>query len=148
MTINPICEPYAAAGWLVSRHRTIQRLLDRIDGWIKFDSGNTMPDVELVAQVINESDQYNADWLTYERGHRPPLDEAGYERWQDAGPKPPNDRVAAYGPMSGGEKRMLRMLAVLAPVARVRFNLCDSDGVDQGYAEDWRLLIAGKVTVQ
>jgi hypothetical protein len=156
VTINAVDEPYQAGEWLVSRHITIKYLLNRVDCW-EVESGPVMPDLEKLAKGINASDHYGAEWKAYEylrpaprpesfgnRDDEQALYDRAYQDWEDAGPPEPVNPVAvAFGPMSSGEKRMLRMLAVLAPTTRVLFRLSDSDGIDQPYKDDWRRLVAG-----
>lgn len=153
MTINAVYEPYAAAAWLVNRHRTIQGLVGRLDAWTGQDLDEGLEvDLRAIAEAINDSDELGRAWEAYEQRSPAPYaagdddaaDERLYDQWQAAGPKTGNPRAEAFGPMSGGEKRMLRMLAVLAPSTRVLFNLSATDNVDQGYANDWRQLVAGK----
>jgi hypothetical protein len=149
--INAVYEPYAAAAWLVNRHPTIAELLGRMDLWTgnESDEGKEVH-LRHLAEAINDAEQYGAAWKLYEE-ERPapfydeddPKQAALYDAWEQAGPSHSNPRAAAFGPMSGGEKRMLRMLAILAPSTPVRFNLAYTADVDQGYRDDWRRLVAG-----
>lgn len=171
MTLNPVYEPYQAAAWLVRRHDHAQHILDRVDCWAT-EEGNRFPDLAKLAEGINAADQYGVEWNAYADSTRPPSlagwrgDEAAYERahesWEQAGPKVTNPVAYAYLPMSSGEHRFLRVLAVLAPVTRVQFNLSDADSISlrccypgggpgagpahTPFLDDWRQLIAGKIT--
>lgn len=154
-SLDPVDEPYAAASWLVKRHPFTQHLVVRLGAWTADDVDQEV-DLHLIAEAINDADQLDADWAAYQDRTPPPsayspsVDEneaeKRYDAWRAAGPKTANQRAEWYGPMSSGEKRQLRMLAVLAPSTRVRFNLSDTTGVDQRFAEEWRQLIAGRFT--
>lgn len=138
--INAVFEPYKAAGWLASRHDTLLDLLDRLAAWT--EDSPRLPDVESVAVAVNEYDADSLAWKEYSDRRPAPFDDALYDAWEAEGPKS-SILAKVIAPMSSGEKRYLRMLAVLAPATRVRFNLGDTDGVDAEYRTDWRRLIAG-----
>lgn len=168
---SALYEPYQAGRWLVSRHRHLGHLLDRVNGWLEEEDAET-PDLDLIAEGINAADQYGVEWKAYEEGNRPPSlagwrgDEAAYERaherWSKAGPRISNPFAAAYLPMSSGEHRVFRMLAVLSPGYRVGFHLDDTSGISLqccspsfygeptphvSFVADWADLVAGaKVT--
>lgn len=141
---------YQAGEWLVSRHDMLRRLVERCDCW-EVESGPVMPDLEKLARGINAADRHGELWSNYEYASPPPTysryesDRAfdrAQEAWAKAGPKLKDAVALSFMPMSGGEKRMLRMLAMLAPSTRVRFNLSDSEGVDRGYRDDWLRLVS------
>lgn len=135
--LNANSDPYAAAAWLVSRHPTPRGLVDRLAAWTA-----GQPDVEAIAQAVNEYDEDTRLWKAYADAHPAPNDDTRYDAWEAAGPPSPA-AARVIGPMSSGEKRMVRMLAVLAPATRVRFRLDDSTGVDRPFRDDWARLIAG-----
>lgn len=167
---NATYEPHQAGRWLVSRHRHLGHLLDRVDGWLEEEDAET-PDLDLIAEGINAADQYGVEWKAYEDRTPPPrlssdsltdeyFHERAYEQWEQAGPNTDNPFALAYLPMSSGEKRLFRMLAILAPGQRIRFHLDDTNGVSlqccspshyggpyphPSFGEDWARLIAGAV---
>ncbi|NUP79739.1 MAG: hypothetical protein HOV96_19560 [Nonomuraea sp.] len=171
--LNPTWEPYQAAAWLVGRHDQAQHILDRVDCWATEDNGKKFPDVQKLAEGINAADQYGVEWKAYEYSHPAPrltsdsmtdeyLFDRAYEQWEEAGPQTDDPVALAYLPMSSGEKRLLRVLAILAPAVRVRFSLGDTDGIGlqccapgfygappkhQTFMDDWRQLITGGVSL-
>lgn len=126
--------PYKAAAWLVDRHDHAAALIDRVDGWLTGYPERT-PDLAMIADGINSYDAYRAAWDDYEKNSYQPRpssfgdDERAYERawdhWDAAGPKCPSGFPAAYAPMSSGEHRLFRMLAVFG-APRIRFSLEDA----------------------
>lgn len=167
--LNPTWEPYQAAAWLVRRHDHAQHILDRVECWGDPEEDNRFPDLDRLAAGINAADQYGVEWKAYEYRRPAPYnngDDERYERlydeWEQAGPTT-NDPVAlAYLPMSSGEKRLLRVLAILAPTPRVLFSLGDTDGIGlqccapgfygappkhRTFMDDWRDLITGGVSL-
>lgn len=171
-TLKPTWEPYQAAAWLVRRHDHAQHILDRVDCWAT-EEGNRFPDLQKLAEGINAADQYGVEWKAYEYSHPAPrlsgdsaeaerAHERAYERWEQAGPQTSDPVALAYLPMSSGEKRLLRVLAILAPTTRVRFHLDDTDGISlrccspdhfggtpphRSFLDDWRDLISERVMV-
>lgn len=173
-TLKPTWEPYQAAAWLVRRHDHAQHILDRVDCWAT-EEGNRFPDLQKLAEGINAADQYGVEWKAYEYSHPAPrangfLDddardevyERAYDAWEKAGPEINNDVATAYLPMSSGEKRLLRVLAIFAPAVRVQFHLDDTDGISlrccspdhfggtpphRSFLDDWRDLISERVMV-
>lgn len=165
---NAAYEPYQAAAWLLSRHDHAAHLVDRVGSWLDdnrpgaYDGTlwSRVPDLDLIAEGIAAADRFGVEWHAYEELHRPPRDDAAYERWRDAGPDTDNPFALSYLPMSGGEKRFFRMLAILAPGHRTPFHLDDTSGVSlrccspghygaprphTSFGEDWAALIAGAV---
>lgn len=139
---NALYEPNAAVAWLLARHATPRRLVDRLGAWLK---AGELPDVDRIAWAVNDYDRHRARWQEYSDRHPVPDDEDRYNEWEAAGPADSIGTLAnVIGPMSGGEKRMLRMLGMLADsTPAIRFCLSDIDGVDAEFRTDWRRLVAG-----
>lgn len=145
---NVIYHPNLAAQWLVDQPRngTARRLVERLGCMILMPGSPVpVPDVDAIAELVRDYDAYQQAWGEYvdRTGEPSGYDEARYERWEAAGPKAP---VAArvIGPMSSGEKRMVRMLAVLSSMGRVAFSISDIDGLDPWFRADWRHVVAGE----
>jgi hypothetical protein len=146
--------PWGAARWLVGRYPRMQVLCERV-GAIDDDGDERWPHIDMLADVIRASDHYGRAWEAYGRHRYAPDDEARYDAWEAAGPKAEASAaefnlatpggILAYGPMSGGEKRMLRILAALSP-HRVEFSATsDTSGLDdEGHAFvlDWLAIIS------
>lgn len=103
------------ARWLVGRHPRMQSLCERV-GAVDDDKDGRWPDVDTLADVIRAYDaEREGPW------------------------------VRAFGVMSSGEKRLLRVLATMAP-GRVGFSVDDTSGLDdEGHAfvRDWARIILG-----
>lgn len=142
---NPLYEPYPAATWLMSAYPALGHLTRRVGCFTNHAPAADQPadvhptsylcvceavhprtyrwaDIELdrLAEIIAV---YDGD----ERRHEQDIHHAADE----------------YAVMSGGERRILRMVAVLAPgPERVMFNLGDIDGNDREFVDAWRQLVA------
>lgn len=152
----PVGDAWASAAWLLSRHAMLAQLADRV-GVTRTDPDDPLPDLDLdlLAEGIRAHDEHSAAWARYEREH--PLgravDDDQYERWRQAGPTLPDTeagRVArAFGPMSSGEKRRLRLLAFFAPggtrIAPDTFDGLDDDG--RATVRDWLDAVAAYVAL-
>lgn len=106
--------PWVKARWLAGRYPRVQVLCERV-GAIDDDEAGRWVDVDTLADIIRS---YDAE------GHGP---------W-----------VRAFGVMSGGEQRMLRVLGTLAH-GRVAFSVDDTSGLDdEGHAfvRDWMRIVA------
>jgi hypothetical protein len=133
---HAIYDPTEAGAWLLHRHSWAAHLVDRLDAWLTPDDDDVIryPDLESLAMGINAADQLGVEWKAYEYRNPAPVaaDEHGeraYDEWQRRGPKTDNGIARAYGPMSSGEKRLLRLVAVLGPTPRVQFSLDDASGI-------------------
>ena len=98
-------EPNEAADWLRARHQCVDQLASRIAG----DAEDWLD--ELVGAVADCVEHAQA-WWEYERRHREPRGEGAYVAWLDAGPSN-TARGSASAVMSGGEQRMVRLVATL-----------------------------------
>lgn len=144
---NVIYYPNLAASWLVNQPRndTARRLVARLGALVTIPGSPVpVPDVDAIAEMVLEYDLFQQAWGEYADRHPAPRgdDDAAYDRWEAAGPKCP-DGARVIGPMSSGEKRMVRMLAVLSSVRRVPFSISDIDGIDAEFRADWRRVVAG-----
>lgn len=141
-------DPWLRARWLVGRYPRMQVLCERV-GAIDDDEGERWPHVEMLADIIRASDHYGRACEAYGRHHSAPDDDARYDAWEAAGPKAKDSAaefnlatpggLLAFRLMSGGEKRLLRILAT-AGTHRVEFCRTDLDGLDvEGHAfvRDW-----------
>lgn len=144
---NAIYDSQAGMLWLLTQphNATARRLVDRLGCWIKMLNGDLVPDVDGIAQAVIQHDAYMDEWRAYcDRSPAPHTDsDAVYERWENAGPPCPS-AARVIGPMSSGEKRMVRMLAALSTNDRVEFSISDLDGIDSEFRRDWRRLVAGE----
>lgn len=170
--LDPVYDPTVAAAWLLARHPDAAHFVSRLGVWFEPEDGDTTryPDLESLAHGINAADELGVEWKAYEYSHPAPrahgfldddardeLYERAYDEWERKGPQTDNPVALAYGPMSSGEKRVLRMLAVLTPSGRVRFALGDLDGISlsccywhgqlvhRSFVDDWCDLISGRV---
>lgn len=116
-------DPYQAANWVAERHPWARELARRVVGITEEDWINgRVPTywIDDLAQAVLDHQANGVEWAEYELRTPPPpeqYDEAAseraYERWQQAGPKG-TFGARAYGPMSSGEKRGIRLLATLS----------------------------------
>jgi hypothetical protein len=163
----PADNVWKQARWLVGRYPRMQVLCERmgaIDDEPEGPDEGRWPHVEKLADIIRARDAYERAWERYRRsnyepsGQREGESDADYEaRWAAydvAGPKPadfaddPNDDatpqgIHAYGRMSGGEKRLLRILATLG-THRVEFSTADVSGLDdegRAFVRDWTKIV-------
>jgi len=108
---TPPTNLYQAANWLRERHPWAGQLVRRI-------AGDTEDWLEEVAGAILDTAENGEAWERYEQHNPPPRDrddEAAHDRWEEAGPKN-TGRGSAYAAMSGGEVRVIRLIATLANV--------------------------------
>lgn len=161
--------PWRCARWLVGRYPRMQVLCERVGA---IDDEPEGPDegrwahVDKLADIIRASDAYGRAWDKYKRSNYEPSrqregeSEAAYEARWDAyearGPKPadfaddasddatPNG-IHAFRVMSGGEQRLLRILATLGS-HRVEFSATsDTSGLDDEghfFVLDWLAIIS------
>ena len=111
MPDTPLTQLHRAAEWLRARHQWLDRLVTRI-------AGDTDDWLHEVAGAILDTVDNGEAWERYERQHPEPPDrddESAYYRWEEAGPKN-TDRGSAFAVMSGGEVRVVRLIATLANV--------------------------------
>ena len=131
--------PYEAADWLRARYPWVDQLAGRIagdaEGWLDGLAG-------AVADGVANAHA----WREYERRHREPMDEGAYEAWLDAGPSN-TARGAAFAVMSGGEQRMVRLVATLCPRTRVPWSVGDIGFDERGAAvlDDWLQIVHGQL---
>ncbi len=101
---------YEAARWLRCRHRWVNELVARIET----GTGDWLDDL---AGAVFDGVGHAAAWREYERADPEPLNEGAYVRWVDAGPSN-MARGQAFAVMSGGEQRLVRLVATLCPATR------------------------------
>lgn len=103
---------------------------------------------ELAANAVVDCVDHARAWRAYEAEHREPLDEGAYEAWVGAGPSN-TARGAAFAVMSGGEQRMVRLVATLCPRARVPWSVGDVGFDERGAAvfDDWLQIVHGQLAV-
>lgn len=149
---------YAAADWLRGRHPWLDQIALRI-------AGHSEEWLDELAGAILDCIEHGEAWNQYEREHPKPRDrddEAAYDRWENAAPKN-TPRGRAYAVMSGGEARMVRLVATLANVRgedsvgggeyyryqrRVPWSVHDVSGWDdRGVAilEDWFRIVRAQL---
>lgn len=136
-TEPPGGNPWRSATWLLGRHPQLAQLADRV-GIVSRDSdGDLDVDLEALAEAFVALDANRAAWADYEYRSPAPEDDREYDAWQAAGPQAP-PIVRSIGVMSGGEVRMLRLLAVLSPTTRVPLHVGDAQGLGDGrLVADW-----------
>ena len=96
---------------------------------------------ELAGAVTDCADHAQA-WREYEVRHREPADQGAYVAWVDAGPTN-TARGAAFAVMSGGEQRLVRLVATLCPSVRVAWSVSDVGFDERGAAvlQDWLQIV-------
>ena len=109
-------EPYEAADWLRARHQCMDQLAGRIAG----DAEDWLGEL---AGAVADCVEHSQAWREYER-HREPMDQGAYVAWLNAGPSN-TARGAAFAVMSGGEQRMVRLVATLCARTRVPWSVGD-----------------------
>lgn len=161
---TPPGDRYEAADWLARRHDRVRYLADRLgalEARQPVQEGVGMnPDV--IAQAVYDAEIHNAEWAVYVRHHRPPGgdDDARYEAWLDAGPAG-TPGAQAFGPMSSGEKNLVRLLATLgrprqqddeyeydAPTRRAGWMVSDVSSLDEHGAAvvaDWLAIVRAQL---
>jgi hypothetical protein len=163
VSLPPRDNVWRAARWLVGRHPRMQVLCERV-GAIDDDDEGRWPHVDMLADILRARDAYERAWERYRRSNYEPSrqregeSDAAYEaRWNaydDGGPKMATyakeygldgaHGITAYGRMSGGEKRLLRILATVG-THRVEFCTGDLDGLDEeghAFIRDWLVILA------
>lgn len=121
---KPPTNTYQAADWIVKRHPWAREMVERVVGPLgDVDSNHGW--LNELAQAVLDHAEYLEEWRRYEHRTPPPLevndsDERRYkawerecDAWEAAGPKPTSG-AAAYGPMSSGERRIVRLIATLS----------------------------------
>lgn len=127
--------------WLLGRHPRLAGLAARVAGAVTVEDGEPALDLDHLADVIAAVPAYGQAWRVYEVTHRPPEDDDGYDRWQQAGPRAEQFAIglADFLVMSSGEVAALRLLATLAG-RRVPFTVADLRSMDaegQRMVADW-----------
>ena len=159
-TQAPPSNVWEQARWLVGRYRRVQILVERV-GAIDDDEDGRWPHIELLADILRAHDAYQRAWEKYRRSHYEPAwrddltdaeNEARLTAYDEAGPKAedyerdaaiPAGSVHAYAVMSGGEGRLLRILATLGE-HRVEFCSGDLDGLDdegRAFIREWLAIL-------
>jgi hypothetical protein len=135
----PEGDRYTAARWMVDRNPSLSRLLGRVPNFIDRDGD---PDVDLLAETINEYEQYVASWTVYEQRFPAPADDDRFETWREAGPQP-TALVGAISVMSPTERARLRMLATFSrsrvPTSVLDFGSLDDSG--RALLTDWTIAV-------
>ncbi|SDU74884.1 hypothetical protein [Jiangella alkaliphila] len=137
MTVIEIpTDAYLAADWLAARHPWVRQLVERIAGPV--DRREDWLDV--LTQAVNDSDGDGAAWVEYERRHPAPAEDAAFWEWHAQGPQPAPP-VRAFGVMSGGEKRLIRLVATLG--GRLGWSPLDVSFDQRGAAvlADWLAIV-------
>src|SRR4051812_32422245 len=126
----PVDNDYQAAVWLVGRHPSLARLVNRVSGALDADGDL---DLDVLGDAVRALDAYHRAWAEYRATTWEPNQDEAWERWVDAGPSlddfGPPGAVAALGVMSRTETAWLRLLATLG-TERVEFAVGDVDGFD------------------
>ena len=161
---DPPCDhPYRAIFWLLGRHPRVAVLAQRL-GIVgprdpEYYSEPWMNGIDLDAQALGDGillyDQNARAFKEYADRHPAPGDRPGdseadayrrYDAWEEAGPHLPDTRAGrvatAFGPMSGGERRVIRLLAALTNSGG-HFTLGYVEGLDdsyQAFVQDWAQL--------
>ncbi len=144
-------DPYAAAVWLLGRHPRLAQLVDRIPDLVDRDvqDDTVVPtlDMTVLADALTGAPVWAGRWGDYVATQPEPAvyDDAVWEMWEEAGPKP-SPALGAFLPMSSGEQGMLRLFAVIGS-DRVPFCLADVRGWDaagQAFLDDWRQVVAAR----
>ena len=138
---------YQAAIWLVGRHPSLARLVNRVPGAVDADGDL---ELDVLGDAVRALDAYHRAWAEYRATTWEPNQDEAWERWADAGPAlddfGPRGAVAALGVMSRTEVSRLRLLATLG-TERVEFAAGDLAGFDADglrLIRDWcRILTAG-----
>lgn len=122
---------YEAAEWLRARHRWVDELARRVAG-----SGEDWLDE--LAGAVTDCVEHGQAWQVYEARHREPSDERAHEVWLNAGPSN-TARGSAFAVMSGGEQRLVRLVATLCPRTQVPWSVSDIGFDERGAAvlQDW-----------
>lgn len=116
----PPTNTYQAADWIVKRHPWAREMVERVVG--PLDDVDANHDwLDDLAQAVLDEIEYGEAWTQYSHRNRQPeyreddngRSEREYDAWRAAGPKP-TPGAAAYGPMSSGERRIVRLIATLA----------------------------------
>jgi hypothetical protein len=82
-----------------------------------------------LAGAVTDYAGHAQPWREYELRHREPADECAYVPWLDAGPSN-TDRGTVFAVMSGGEQRLVRLVATLCPSTRLAWSVSDI-GIDE-----------------
>lgn len=137
-TEPPQGSSWRAAAWLLGRHPQLAQLATRVPGVVTRDGdGDLDVDLDTLAATFLALQEHRKAWADYEDRSSAPQDDRAYDAWQAAGPQA-SAAVRAVSVLSGGEGRMLRLLAFLAPTARVPLNVGDTQGIGDGrLVADW-----------
>jgi hypothetical protein len=132
-----LSDPYEAGDWLLARHNWPRHLVSRV-----VLTGQDRPHwLDQIADAFTDLDAHAAAWTRYEATHRQPGTygtDAEWDAWENAGPKP-SGAARALTVMSGGEKRMCRLIVTLHPTYRGGWNLADLEIDERGavFFLDW-----------
>jgi hypothetical protein len=151
LSVEAPCEVYEAADWLRSRHPWVDQLARRItrtgdsgdSGDVSGGQGWAGGDwLDELAVAVNDCADHTAAWREYAARHREPAGDAAYVAWVDAGPAN-SVRGAAFAVMSGGEQRLVRLVATLCPSTRVAWSVSDVGFDERGAAVlfDWLQIV-------
>jgi len=95
-----------------------------------------------LAGAVTDYAGHAQPWREYELRHREPADECAYVPWLDAGPSN-TDRGTVFAVMSGGEQRLVRLVATLCPSTRLASSVSDIGFDERGAAvlHDWLQIV-------
>ncbi|WP_116949398.1 hypothetical protein [Jiangella endophytica] len=133
-------DAYAAADWLAARHPWVRQLVERIAGRIEEHPGW----LDAVTAAVNGHLADAAAWEAYEARHPAPDGDAAFWEWHAQGPKV-SPEVRAFGVMSSGEKRLIRLVATLG--GRVAWSPHDVSFDQRGAAvlADWLAIVHARL---
>lgn len=132
---------HAAAVWLMDRHPWVASLVQRVLPGVDFRNDNWLDDLAL---VMNAYDAHQEAVSRYVDAHPAPHDDARWEAWDASKPDvvvtttdiSDEDRarvlagVDNFYPMSGGEQRVVRLVATQAR-RRVQFSFFNDVDFDE-----------------
>lgn len=140
----PRGDRYAAAAWLLGRHRHLATVVERVPGVVEVGTDRPDVDLEALADALNGLHADGAAWAAYEGDQPPPSDDRRYDAWLEAGPTS-RSTSRAIDRMSRTEVSRLRLLAIFS-TQRVPFGHWDTVGLDDDGRQlltDWcRALLA------
>lgn len=156
---TPPTNTYQAADWIVKRHPWGREMVERVVGPLgDVDANHGW--LNDLAQAVLDHAEHLEEWRRYKDRTPPPYEpddsdarkyrawEREYDAWEAAGPKP-TPGAAAYGPMSSGERRIVRLIATLS---RQGVNWCVGDiDFDQRGARillDWMAVCRAQLSEQ
>jgi hypothetical protein len=133
---------YASALWLLGRHPSLVRLVERVPGAVATDEDGPWLALDELADALDTLDGYLLAWREYRASTYEPRDEDKWQAWEDAGPRTSNAGALAIAPMSRTEVSRLRLLAFFAPPSGTgrRLTVSDLGGFDhegQRLLRDW-----------